>query len=170
MHEKSDFQAIIQQIDAAYAALIERAELLRDSFFLDARDLLNNGRKHVPIVMSIQKSTGNSTAIRWARMYAKRGTENSKTKPIPRLISKGTGRGLKSYAYPATCFQFLEPEMRHLVLHYDKHLSVIREQASLLLNHRKGVQKLLVMDESLSSFLEAKYERVTLSNPTGSKV
>lgn len=170
MQDHYGFNSMINQLDASYAELMKTAELYRHAFFIEAKECLGEQRKHVPIVIHIHKSPGNSSSICWARMLAKKGDGITKTKPFPRRIAKGTGRGRKTYSYPASCFQFLEPELRHLVLHYDKFLSVIREQASKLLQQRKEIVKLLEMEANGAEFYKNRLSLVTLSNPTASSV
>ncbi|SIR01143.1 conjugative transfer protein MobI(A/C) [Aquipseudomonas alcaligenes] len=146
MTVQNALSGLITQIDAAYDQLTKQAEMLRDAFFNDAKQNLAEGRMHVPIVITVTKIRGTYTSISWARMVAKKRNSNSKTMPFPRKISKGTGRGSKSFSYPATCFTFLDPEMRHLVLQYEKVLTLVREEANRLLQLRKDTIQLIEMD------------------------
>ncbi|AYC31602.1 hypothetical protein D3880_03975 [Pseudomonas cavernae] len=165
-----DISQIVTGLDEAYEALMDNAKALQEAFFIEAKENLEDGRSHVPIVIVLKKSNGNSTAINWARMLAKKGGDGKPTRPYPRAITRGTGRGKRSFYYPVERFAFLPQKMRKLVLYYDAILASIREQASAILDERR---RIVAMADKISSVMEhctAVSERVTLSNPSGTRL
>ena len=163
MPSNYDVTPIIAGLDAAYEALMDSARELQEAFFVEAKESLDHGRSHVPIVILLKKSNANSTAINWARLLAKKGTKYVATRPYPRTIVRGTGKGNRSFHYPEQCFAFLPRKLKKLVLYYDTILAGIREQASAILEERR---RILMLADNISSAIErsAKVtERVSLS-------
>src|SRR3990167_11129750 len=150
MRNSYDVTPILAGLDGAYEALMDSAKEVQEAFFIEAKERLEDHCSHVPIVILLKKSTGNSTAINWARLLAKRGSKYVATRPYPRTIVRGTGRGNRSFHYPEQCFWFLPRKLKKLVLHYDAILAGIREQASAILDERR---RILMLAEKISSVI-----------------
>jgi len=151
MPNSYDVTPILAGLDGAYEALMDSAKELQEAFFIEAKERLEGSLSHVPIVILLKKSNGNSTAINWARLLAKRGSKYVATRPFPRTIVRGTGRGNRSFHYPEQCFSFLPRRLKKLVLQYEALLAGIREQASAILDERR---RILALAEKISLVME----------------
>lgn len=149
MPSSYDATPIIDGLDAAYEALMDSARELQEAFFIEAKERLGDGRTHVPIVILLRKSSANSTAINWVRLFVPKGADVA-AKPYPRTIVRGTGKGNRSFKYNEQCFAFLPRKLKKLVLHYDAILAGIREQASAILDERR---RILSLAEKISSVM-----------------
>lgn len=150
MDHESTVPGAIAELDAIYGRLMALATEMAERFNTEAKEMLiGKGLKHIPIIMQVKQTSPNASSIIWTRIVFKKGVLGAKNSNYLKAVSKG-GRGEK---YPNSAFDFLNKDMKHLVLRYEKEAAAIREVASENRTVRRQVQASLrktekVLDEA----------------------
>jgi hypothetical protein len=111
------YDECLAALDRQFAELTGEAKRLMAQFV----GLADERKQMLPVLITIcEDPRYRSTSIRWSKTFPLR-KEGSK-----RVLAKPIRKGRDTHKYPDSTFNFIEPELRAKVLHYEEMLSIIR--------------------------------------------
>jgi len=114
----------VEFLDVAYLEIVERAKCLAEQYFEQAqRHLAEEGKSHVPALISVQQISPNAWGFYWVRVHYVR--EDGKGNALTRKIPKGP-----RHKYPPGAFSFVKGTLLRLVRNYEARLAELRQLAA----------------------------------------
>ncbi|WP_349617957.1 conjugative transfer protein MobI(A/C) [Azotobacter salinestris] len=138
----------VEFLDAAYQDIVEQAKRLAEQYFEQAQQFLGDeGKSHVPALISVQQISPNAWGFYWVRVHYVR--EDGKGNALTRKIPKGP-----RHKYPQGAFSFVKGTLLRIVRNYEARLAELRQLAAENRAMRKTIlawtgryQKILVVED-----------------------
>lgn len=149
--QKSASEIAIEGLDAIYSELINQAEALKHSFFLNALALHEGKPGHIPLVIRISDGSLNSKRIEWMKIILT--IQKGERIKIHQTINKGVGS-----RYRVGSFSFVKEPLKGIVRAYETQLGDIREACMVnrkirrqLIPHTVKAAKIVALTDQIAS-------------------